>query len=364
MLVVLRVKKNFPHIYGGFSFILGQPMYAMRNVLSILILLLHCHLIHAQTLGGSSVYNFLKLSPSPQLSAVGGVNVSLISKDLALAWTNPALLRPEAHKNITANFTSLFAGISSGHALVGWHHEPSAITFGAGVQFMSYGETTQTDASGNISGLFKPYDYAVQLSAARRYLEHWHYGATIKVIQSSYGQFRSGGAALDIGLTFKDSSRGVQVGFLARNMGTQWRNYGTMGEDLPFDLQLGISRRIPRSPFQLSVTAHRLHQFDLIYNDTLFNAANGVTRNPDKWLNNLFRHFVFALQILPSDRLEFSIGYNVLRRAELGQINLTNGLTGISFGVGVQLKKMQIRFSRSHYQSTTGFSQFGLNLEL
>jgi hypothetical protein len=53
-----------------------------------------------------------------------------------------------------------------------------------------------------------------------------------------------------------------------------------------------------------------------------------------------------------------------LRRSELSINNSSNGLTGISFGAGVNLKKMQIRYSRSQYQASSGVNQIGINIRL
>lgn len=321
-------------------------------------------LLRAQTLGGSAIYNFLKLSPSPQLSAVGGTNISLISQDVSLSWNNPALLRPAMHKQIGVNFTSFYAGIKNAHVQGAWYHESMKMNIGIGIHYLHYGETTQTDVAGNIQGSFQPRDYAVQLSMSKEYIPNWHFGTTVKFIQSSYGIYRSSGVAIDMGLNYYDSTGGWQVGFLAKNMGTQLRKYGNSGEDLPFDLQLGVTRRIMNSPFQFSFTAQRLHQFDLIVEDSLNSIDQGNARKQDTWFNNLFRHFVFAAQIFPSEKIECSIGYNILRRAELSQVNQANGITGLSFGLGVHLKRMQIRYARSHYQSNTGYNQFGLNIRL
>lgn len=336
----------------------------MRKTIVSLYFILFFHALYAQTLGGSAIYNFLKLSPGPQLSAIGSTNVSVISNDLSLVWNNPALLRQTMHKQLSVNFTSFYAGIQNGHMQAGWFQESLKTNFSLGVHYLHYGQTTQTDAAGNIQGNFRPYDYAVQFSTSRAFGQKWHYGATVKYIQSSYGIYRSNAVALDMGLNYYDSTKGWQIGFLAKNMGTQLKIYGSTGEDLPFDLQLGVTRRIMNSPFQFSVTAQRLHQFDLIHTDSVFNSVEGIRGNKDTWFNNLFRHFVFAAQIFPTDKIECSIGYNVLRRAELGHLNQTNGITGISFGLGVHLKKMQIRYARSHYQSNTGFNQFGLNISL
>jgi hypothetical protein len=49
----------------------------------ILLLLLPAY-VHAQTLGGNAVYNFLKLSNTSQLIALGGINISQPSTDVGM----------------------------------------------------------------------------------------------------------------------------------------------------------------------------------------------------------------------------------------------------------------------------------------
>jgi len=317
----------------------------------------------SQTLGGNAAYNFLKFSPSPQLSALGGVNISNINRDISLSFHNPSLLREDMHGQFSANFTSFYAGIKNIHALAGYRKENWATNFSAAVDYFHYGTTTMTDASGNVLGSFNPSDYAVQLSASRKYLERWYYGATFKFIHSSYGQYRSSAIAVDFGLNYYDSSSLLQVGFTAKNMGSQIQTYAGTPEDMPFDLQLGITKRLKGSPFQFSVTAQRLQTFDILYNDTTYNTNNGAEVS-NGFFNKLIRHFVFGTQVFVGDKLEFTVGYNVLRRAELSVINSSNGLTGICFGAGVTLKKFQFRYGRAQYQSNTGVNQIGINVIL
>lgn len=331
---------------------------------SLAFLLLQALQGRGQTLGGDAVFGFLNNPASTQLSALGGVNVSNLTTDLSLAFHDPALLRPGMDKQFSANFNMFFSGMRNLHAQGAFYHKKWETTFSGAVQYMHYGNATQTDAAGNILGEFRPFDFVVQVSAGRQYLERWHYGATFKYIQSQYGIYGSNAVAVDFGLNYLDSSSGLQVGFLARNMGTQIKTYAGQGEDLPFDLQLGITKRFRNSPFQVSVTTHRLHQFRLIYNDSLFNADYGIGNSPDGFVANLFRHFVFAGQAYIGDKIECTLAYNVLRRAEMRVPNATGGLSGISFGVGVLLPKWQFRFARSQYINSTAYNQVGLNVSL
>jgi hypothetical protein len=150
-------------------------------------------------------------------------------------------------------------------------------------------------------------------------------------------------------------------------MGTQLKKYdGTDPDDLPFDLQVGLSKRLQHSPFGFSITAHHLHQFDINYNDTVFNNGNGFSNGSSSKFSfdKLFRHFVLAANIYLGDKVELAMGYNYLRRKELNIGGSGNGLTGFSMGLSLLLNKLQVRYARSQYQNNTAYNQFGLNISL
>ena len=321
----------------------------------------------AQTLGGNSVFNFLKLPNTPQLTALGSVNVSQISNDAGLAFNNPALLRPSMHTQMNAVFNSFYNDINSYHLSLGYHREKIKTSFLWGLNYLDYGTVPQTDPSGNSMGYFRPTDWVMQLSASRSYLTKWNYGVTFKFINSDYGQYSSNGIAVDVGVLYHDSSRYFSASLLAKNMGTQLKKYdGTDPDDLPFDLQFGVTKRLENSPFSFSFTAHHLHQFDIRYSDAGFNSDNGLENDSTKkfTLDKLFRHFVFASTIYLGDKVEVTAGYNYLRRKELNMENSANGLTGFSLGVALVLNKLQIRYARSHYQNNSAYNQFGINMTL
>lgn len=298
---------------------------------------------------------------------MGGINVSKISDDLGLAVNNPALLQPVMHTQLNAVFNSFYAGTKVYDLAFGYYNEKIHTNFLWRLGYFDYGRVQQTDASGNILGIMSPSDWVMQVSASRKYMEKWSYGATLKYINSNYGVYRSNGIAMDVGVLYKDSVKLFSASVLAKNMGFQLKKYsGTEAQDLPFDLEIGITKRFPNSPFGFSFTAHHLHQFDIRYNDAGFNDENGFSNGSDSKisLDKIFRHFVFAADIYLGDKVEVSTGYNYLRRQELNIGNSGNGLNGFSLGVGVLLKKIQIRYAVSAYQGTTTYSQFGLNIKL
>lgn len=216
-------------------------------------------------------------------------------------------------------------------------------------------------------GSLQPTDWVMQVSASRKYMGKWNYGATLKFINSNYGIYRANGIALDVGVLYYDSAKLFSASMLARNMGFQLKKYaGTEAQDLPFDLELGLSKRLENAPFGFSFTAHHLHQFDIRYSDTSFNNENGFSNgNSSKFsLDKIFRHFVFATDIYLGDKVEVNVGYNYLKRQELNIGNSGNGLTGFSMGVALLLKKLQVRYALAAYQNNTTYSQFGLNMKL
>ena len=271
------------------------------------------------------------------------------------------------HTQINAVFNNFYAGINAYHLSLAYRQEKLKTNFAWGLTYFDYGQVSETDASGNVLGSLQPNDWVMQVSASRSYLEKWNYGASFKFISSNFGMYRSNGIAFDIGVLYTDTANLFSASVLAKNMGYQLKKYaGTEADDLPFDLQFGVTKRLKEAPLAFSLTAHHLHQFDIYYNDTVFNNENSFDTNNDgkSTFDDIFRHFVLAAQVFPVPQLEVTVGYNHLRRQELNINNTANGLNGFSLGVGLVVKKIQIRYARTHYQNNTAFNQLGLNLQL
>lgn len=314
----------------------------------------------AQTLGGNAVYNFLSQPGSAQVSALGGINISTQSNDVSMGLSNPALLRKSMNQQIATSFNGFLAGISNYSAVASFFQERHQINWGVGLQYLHYGNITQTDAAGSILGNFKPNDFALQFLVSKQYNNYFHVGAAAKFIQSNYGLYRSSGIAMDIGLTYSDTVNQIQASVAIKNMGTQLSTYGGAAkEELPFDLQAGVSKKLANAPLQFSLTAHNLHRLNILYNDTAFNASEGDLRTAG-FLQKTFAHLVFATQIYLNEKVEISLGYNFLRRQDLNIFNTTSGLNGLTAGAGFLHKKLHIRYATGFYQQKV-FHQFTLN---
>ena len=319
---------------------------------------------HSQTLGGSSAFNFLRLQLHPQAGALGGRNVSHFGADLGMISENPSLLRKRHHSAVSANFTSLAPTITGLYAAGAYHLEKKAITLALGITHLGYGEQPETDASGNILGTFRAFDQMLGLTVSRIYNKKWHYGSTLKFINSRYGGFASQGLALDMGLNYYNEERMIQFGFAAKNMGVQLKSYGNRKEDLPFDMVLGMTKQLEKAPIRFSITGQRMHQFDLLYNDTLFNQTNFGSTPRTNLGTKIFSHLILGTDILVGEKIVLTGGYNILRRRELRIQNISSGLTGFSYGFNLHLQRLKFYYARTHYQSSLSHHQISFSFNL
>lgn len=307
-------------------------------------------------IGGRHVYDFLNLSPSARVVALGGVNISIVDDDITLAAQNPGLLNDSMHKHVSLTWSNYLTDIKYGYAAYA-HHYDKIGTLHAGVQFLNYGTLQGADVFGNLTGEFTAGEYAVYLGAARAW-KRFSYGVNVKFISSTLGPgFTSAGLAMDIGGSYYSKSRLFSAGVVAKNIGTQLTTYvnSSSREPLPFEIQAGISNKLKYMPLRFSITASNLDQLDLIYQDPDREPQTDLIGNeiPEKnqTIDGIFRHFVFSTEFLLGKALRLRAGYNHLRRQELAS-ETRGGLTGFSMGIGIRVKRIVFDY---------GFSSYGVN---
>ncbi|MBL7720033.1 MAG: type IX secretion system protein PorQ [Flavipsychrobacter sp.] len=326
--------------------------------------------LRAQVTGGQAAFEYLRLANSPHISALGGISVAMPTSDIAFAMQNPSLMRPGLHNQLGLNYNAYYSGINIMNLQYGYHSEKLNTSFAVGFQYLNYGKMTMTDPVGNIYGEFTPVDYGISLVASRQYNEHWRYGATLKYAGSALYDKRASALLADVGVNYYDSSSLLDIGIVARNMGVSLTRY-TPGvvEPLPFDLQIGISKRFKHIPLRLFTTIHHLYEWDIRYDDpatrtqsTLI-GADTSTKEKSYFADKLFRHFIFGTELTIAKRLTLTVAYNHLRRGELAMAE-KKGAAGFSFGAGIDLNKFQVHYARSYYHIAGAYNEFGLNMSL
>ena len=334
----------------------------MKTLVLTILLQIFCTITKSQTVGGNSAFSFINQSNTAQISALGGVNISNIGNDVGLSFSNPALLRNEMHQQLNTSFNNFLAGIKNYSLTTGFHLAKANTNLGIGINYFNYGTIPQTDAIGNIYGTFNPSDYVVQLMTSKKYKERFWLGSTLKFISSSYGPYKSNGVAVDVGVTYFDTTNQLQISVLVKNMGTQLKTYNNSDkkEELPFDIQFGITKRLAKAPIQFSFTAQHLQQLSINYNDSIFNVSEGNDAPKNDIASKALSHVILASQFFIGDRLEVTAAYNFLRSRDLNAYNVSNSLNGFTMGVGVKLKKLQIRYGTGLYQRNM-FHQISLS---
>lgn len=327
----------------------------MRKFLNIISLLIISSLLKAQT-GGTTVYNFLNLPVSARVAAMGNKLYSVYdTKDPSLMIMNPALLHPDMHQGIAFNCVDYFADATFGHINY-IHHFKKAGTFNFAFEFLSYGKFDGFDEYGNETGNFSAGDFAIITGYGKELIDSTlSMGMNLKWIFSSYESYFSTGIAADVSFAYYSSKNNLCLTLLATNIGAQIVSYTDLREKLPFDLQLGFSQRLKHAPIRYSLTLHHLYTWNMDYTDPTnpFNEIDVVSgqikpkTNFQQFTNNLFRHFIVGVEILPSKYFSLQFAYNHNTRQEMKAIE-RKGFVGFSYGLSLHIYNINVQYARVH----------------
>lgn len=337
---------------------------------SIFLLLIHLSIFAAGQIGGDNTYEFLNLNTSARIASLGGNQIAVKDDDPFLGFVNPSLLNEEMDNKLALTYVSYLADINVGFASYTKSID-SLGTFNIGVQYVDYGSFTETDLGGNEIGNFTAGEYAFVLGYSYPIDTNFSVGANLKTIYSSFYDYQSVGLAADIGASYYSKKSGVTMSLLAKNMGTQITSYSEAdAEDLPFELQFGITKRFKNVPLRLGVIAQHLQQWDLTYENPNDQDGQGLLgddtendSNENGFLDKLARHFIFNAEMLISKNFNIRFGYNYLRRAEL-KVDEKTGTVGMSLGVGFRISKFHISYGRAAYHQVGPTNTFSVSTRL
>lgn len=328
--------------------------------------------VNAQ-IGGQTTYTFLQFSPSARIAGLGGNLITVKDDDIALAYHNPAALNPTMHKAITFQHTIHLAGINHGYVGTGWHFDKLKTTFQGGIQYAAYGDFKMTDNTGQVLGNFKASDIAINVGAGRHLGGNTSVGANLRFVTSRMESYTSTGMALDLAACYQDTAKRFVASIVLKNIGGQFSTYSGKQEPIPFDLQVGISKKLKHLPLRFSIIGHNLHRWGIRYDDpyqrqtNLFVDPNNPTGEDGvgAFFDEFFRHFIFNGEFLfgKKENLRLRVGYNHLRRAELSVPGLSS-LAGFSFGFGMKISKFRLDYSFAGYHAAGGAHQFGISTNL
>jgi len=306
----------------------------------------------------TTAYDFLNVPSSSHVYGLGGHNLTIIDDDINLVEQNPALLGPEFDHQVGINYMKYigetnFAGLRYGQGV----SEHGALALG--VQYFGYGSIQGAAIDGTKTGTFNASDIAFNLTYSHDINDKIRGGITLKYLYSKYETYSAGAVAADLGINFYDPDHEFSASLVAKNLGGQVKKFNEFKDNLPWDIQVGVSKMLGRAPIRLHVTAYELTRWSSPYYKILDPAnPNSDLVEKESFASNLMRHLVLAADVLPTNNIYLGIGYNYRTRTDMATYK-RDFMSGLSVAGGLKVRAFGIgaAFARPH----TGASTFMFN---
>lgn len=328
----------------------------MRNLLYILFFFSFLPTVSAQR--GDEVFRFLRLPSSGRANALGGHTVSLVERDPSLAFHNPALLGGEMDGMMNLNYMNYIADVNVGSALFTKAlRERSA--WGAGVTYFSNGQFRGMDEENRPTADFTAQDISLNGFFSYDLTDRWRGGASLKFLYSNYDIYTSLGLCVDVGLSYYNSEKGFSFGLALKSIGAQLTAYHEERQRMPWDIQMGITKKMAHAPLRFSLTAMYLNRWKFDYIDN----ADEDTYKGDNFFRALAKHFVMGIDFIPSDNFWIGVGFNPKTNMDM-KLQGGNALSGFSAGAGVKIKMFDVGASIAKYHPSALSMMFSVSTTL
>lgn len=307
-------------------------MNAFRNCFMVLCCWLAAAGVKAQE--SKEVYSFLRLPVSAHAAAVGGENISMTEDDPTVIFHNPSLINNVSDKSINLNMMTYMQGTTTASAAFVKAANDRA-SWGVSAQYMAYGSIKEMTVSNEQTGTFSPKDIALAGTFAYLLADRFSGGITGRFISSTIGSYSSAAVGFDLGVNYLDEDKGWSLSAVAKNLGGQIKAYDEDFERIPFDLQLGVTKKLIGSPLTLHLTMSRLNNWD----------------------QGLIKHVAVGADVYLMESIYLAAGYNFRRSSEMKIVETddkeSNHGAGLSLGAGLQLQrfKLQLAYAKYHVSS-------------
>ena len=295
----------------------------------LVLITYHLSLITAFSQESQTAYNFLRLPVSAHVAAVGGDNLTLTDDDATLIFHNPALIGGVSDKSINLNFMTYMEGAKTASAAF-VKGAGDRGTWGITGQYMDYGSMKETTATNEDLGTFSARDIAIGGTFAYALTNTLSGGITAKFISSHIAGYNSMAVGVDLGLNYYNEQSEWSLSAVARNLGGQIKAYDDEFERIPFDLQIGVSKRLQGAPLRFHATLSRLTDWDEAFG----------------------RHIAIGADVLLGENIYIAAGYN-FRRAHEMKISDSEGSSahgaGFSLGAGLSLQRFKLHLGYGKY---------------
>ena len=239
----------------------------------IFLLLFFTSLQLFSQVGGESIYNFLNIPGSARQAGLGG-NVLTLMNDVNQPTWNPATINENHHNNLSVSYLNYLADLNIATVAYAYKFNDRIGTFHSSINYLNYGKFIGADEQGVETGSFKAYDLAFSIGYAYNIPNsNFYVGANLKFINSVIENYSSLGIGTDLAILF--NSRNVPYNFtlVVRNLGYQVTAYDETKEDLPTQIDFGISYKLQNVPIRWFLTIDNLQKWDI----SVSNPSNIIT---------------------------------------------------------------------------------------
>jgi len=338
----------------------------MLKKITVLFTLLFTTSIFAQ-LGGESTYQFLNLVSSPRQAALGGKVITNYDYDVTAGLYNPASINVDMDNQLAVNFSSYLGGITYGTIAYAYTWDRHIHTFHIGATYIDYGSFEGYDINGIPTGSFTGTEAALSFGYSYNIpYSDFYIGASGKLITSKLEIYNSIGGALDFGAMYINERLDFRAALTIRNLGTQFVTYTGLREQLPLEINFGLSQTLENVPIRWHLTFENLQQWPIAASNPARATTdlNGQqTQEKVGFFSELFRHTIIAAEVFPEGAFNVRVGYN-FRRAEELRIEDQRNFSGLSFGIGLKLNKLRFSYTHARYTGASNTSFFGIQIDL
>jgi hypothetical protein len=316
------------------------------------------YVLNAQS--GEVVYQFLNLPVSVSAAGVGGNSVSSPENDLNLVFHNPAILSTDMHHSFSVGYMNYIADINMGSVAYS-HRINDRSAWMAGIRYLDYGSMVWASEEDDILGETYAKDLAFTGSYSWMISEYWRAGSNMSLIYSVLDEYTSVAVAVDLGLYYHSADQLMSVGLVFKNLGSQIVAYDQTYERLPWDIQLGITRKLTHAPLRFTLTAQNLNSSSMDY--LAEEETTETTDNSNNLSQKIFKHLLLGVEFVPSNRFLLSLGYNYRRVSELG-IDQRTSFGGFTAGFAFNVKNTRVGASYAKYHTAGSSLQLTYSMNL
>jgi hypothetical protein len=274
---------------------------------------------------------FLEIHDDARINALGGNNISSHKRN-PYFFLNPSFI---GEKKISINYLKYILDINSSSIL--YSDSINYIgKFGIGIKYFSHGKFKGFDNQGNYTGDFYPKEYLINLGKSYSF-SNVSVGTNIKFFNSKLYDESYSGFLIDIGMNYiPNNIKNLTLALVLSNYGFLITNNYS---DIPSNIKFGLTFKPEYMPVRFSFTFYQ----------------------PQK-NNFISQNISFGSEILISKYFNILIGYNH-RNNKSFRLN-TEKLRGISYGLELTLKRINLNYSRLILNSISNSNNISINYNL